>query len=276
MIKKQRLFYIYIIVFIIIINVLSKSVFPRDDTPVNDNTEVAQTEVAKIPETKTTAQPEPTNVTNTDPQPDPQPDSQPEKPNPTNQVNPEGTETDLNSDNKASNTTEPINNPQPETENTDKESEEKVVISKVDSIYGSIEISYIEIPEKDKTRIYHLHLIIYFSSLLGILVLVCLIHSMVYIRPKIIEKRANKRRNKQLKNKKDSSLSNIDSNIGYGEDSSDAKLQEGKVGNESPAASIEYTSSSFNASSTDCIINLDKNSSIIPINRGKTGDKKKL
>jgi len=256
MIKKQRLFYIYIIVFIIIVNALSKSVFPRDDTQPNDSTEVIKTEGAPAnSETKTAVQPvnpEPTNaVSNTDTQPEkPQPSNQanPEATNPegTNQegtnpegtnpegTNPEGTNPGINPDNNANNTTVPIDNTEPQTDDSHKKSKD-IRKSKVTSVYGSIEIEYIPIPEADKTALYRLHLIIYFSSIFGILVLVCLIHSLVYIRPKVIAKRANKRKDKKLKNKKESSLSNIDSNIDFNENNSDAKLQEGKIGNESPA-----------------------------------------
>jgi len=235
---KEHLFHIYIIVlFILIINVLSKS-FPRAESAPNNSTEIVNTGVGQTTPTNTVTQIQTTQI-----------------------GTPEPTNTENNTD--------------AQKDSSDTNNEEELKKSHVDSAYGSIDIEYIPRKPKDNTKI---HLVIYFSSIAAIIILVCVIHSLVLIRPKIIEKRANKRKLKHLKNKKEKqgSLSNISDSEGVVYDKE--KTPEERLNEESPDASIEYTS--YNASSTDCIINLDKNSSKISYNRRKSGEsnsfKKKL
>ncbi|ORX47384.1 hypothetical protein BCR36DRAFT_330820 [Piromyces finnis] len=140
----------------------------------------------------------------------------------------------------------------------DNSNKKESVKSKVDSLYGSVEIEYVPITPEDKTK---LNLIIYFTSLLGILVLLCFIHSIVYIRPKIIEKRNAKKREqliakekKQLDKMRNSSSSVLDNNNNFGME----QLEEAKLKDE---RSLTDPSIDFNAASTDCIINVDKESS---------------
>jgi len=240
---KQHFFHIYIIVFIIIVNVFSKS-FPRAEPIPNNSTEVVKTETGQTTPTNTNLN----EVTQTQIQ------TQIGTPEPTNT---EGN-TDVQNDNSDANNKEP-----------------KKEKSHVDSAYGSVDIEFIPRDPEDNRKI---HMIIYFSSIAAVIVLVCVIHSLILIRPKIIEKKANKRKLKHLKNKKNKqgSISNISSSEGATYNK--GKNPEEKLNEDSPSASMEYTS--YNASSTDCIINLDKNSSKISINRRKSGEsetfKKKL
>jgi len=242
---KKNLFHIYIIVILIlIINVLSKS-FPRAEPAPNNSTDIGQT-TPQNADTNTDANTD-TNAdtnanTNADSNAVTQTQTQIATPEPTN--------------------TESSNDVQKDNSDTNNEDESKKVKSHVDSAYGSIDIEYIPRDPKDNTKI---HLVIYFSSIAAIIILVCVVHSLILIRPKIIEKRADKRRLKHLKNKKEKqgSLSNISEGAGvvYNKE----KAPEERVNEESPDASMEYTSS------TDCIINLDKNTSY---NKKKSGEKK--
>ncbi|KAL6591901.1 hypothetical protein U3516DRAFT_918617 [Neocallimastix sp. 'constans'] len=141
------------------------------------------------------------------------------------------------------------------------------VKTNIDTVYGSIEIEYVK---KEKEDHFKLKLMIYLSALGGMLVLVCLIHSIVYIRPKYIKKKNERKMKRKLtKGNKEMSMTNSSSNSlnTYGmEEIKDARLKDASI---SPEDSIDNT---YNASSTDCIINLDNNNSK---NRRKSSGSKK-
>ncbi|ORX76048.1 hypothetical protein BCR32DRAFT_249056 [Anaeromyces robustus] len=104
------------------------------------------------------------------------------------------------------------------------------------------------------------------------IVLVCLVHVAVWMRPKIIKKRTDKRKSRNITASETNTLimssrNNSMNNFGMEE------LKDVKLKNESPEASIDFTSS-YNATSTECIINLDKNSSNKNYRRKSVGSNK--
>ncbi|OUM66013.1 hypothetical protein PIROE2DRAFT_6908 [Piromyces sp. E2] len=180
-------------------------------------------------------------------------------------------ETDKNETGKSNNGQESTNQG---SSGKDNESKVETVKSNVETSYGSVQIEYVPQPPKDNTA---KHLIYYFSSLLGIIVVICLVHTIVCLRPKFIAKRIEKRKKKIMKkeqNHMEMLANNSSSNLSEDNTCGLEKLPEAKLKNDksSPEASIDFTS--YNESSTDCIINLDNNSSNnISFNRGKSSGK---
>lgn len=204
MLKKQYLFYIYIIfVFLNFSNVLA---YVKRQDSTNSTVSSVTTPIVSNPTTDINSDPTVNNNNN----------------------NNNSTSSDIITDPSNDNTNNDNNNDPNNVPNDD------IVKSTIESIYGSVQIEYVKLEKEDN---FNFKLFLYLAIIISMIVLVCLVHVAVWMRPKIIKKRTDKRKSRNITASETNTLimssrNNSMNNFGMEE------LKDVKLKNESPEEKI--------------------------------------